>query len=258
MIFGMFDVVRKTARKAGQNLLRADVNLPLMAALTAAMPQEELWLVRSTYYLLPTDISMPPFQSAFWNGDRAAVLFSVFTMLYRFRQADFVDMLLRMDLATEVGGDLQFKDLLYHYGARFPADFAMMVMLRRLGFSCRFADLICDPDYEFGKATKYICEAFHTAIDYVFLKFARGGLCPFLWEDSFMSFAEAFNILGSPIPTIIGLMDGLMERRAAGGVATGDTASAFAVAAGRLSRGVICVLLLSMAGEARSSARPHD
>ena len=37
-----------------------------------------------------------------------------------------------------------------------------------------------------------------------------------------MSYAEAFNILGSPIPTIIGLMDGLMERRAAGGAVTGD------------------------------------
>ena len=192
MIFGMFDVVRKTARKAGQTLRRADVILPLIATLTAAMLQEELWLVRSTYLSPPTDISMLRFQSAVWNGDRAAELF---TMLYRFRQADFADMLLRMDLATEVGGDLQFKDLRSRYGARIPADFAMMVMLRRLRYSCRFADLVC----EFGKATTYICEAFHTAIDYVFLKFARGGLCPFLWEDSFMSFAEAFNILGSPM-----------------------------------------------------------
>ena len=101
-----------------------------MGTLTAAMLQEELWLVRSTYFLPPTDISMPPFQSAFWNGDRAAVLF---TMRSCFRQADFADMLLRMDLATEVGGDLQYKDLRSRYGARIPADFAMMVMLRRLG-----------------------------------------------------------------------------------------------------------------------------
>ena len=115
-------------------------------------------------------------------------------------------MLLHMDLATKVGGDLQFKDLRSRYSDRIPADFAMMVMFRRLGYSCRFADLVG----EFGKATTYICEAFHTAIDHVFLKFTRGasGLCPFLWEDSFMSFGKAFNILGSPIPTIIGLMDG--------------------------------------------------
>ena len=158
---------------------------------------------------------MPPFQSAFWNGDRASELF---TMLYRFRQADFADMLLRMDLATEVGGDLQFEVLRSRYGARIPADFAMMVMFRRFEYSCRFADLVC----EFGKATTYICEAFHIAIDYVFLKFARGGLCPFLWEDSFMSFAETFNILGSPIRTNVGLMDGLMERRTADGAVAGD------------------------------------
>ena len=50
MIFGLFDVVRKTARKAGQTLRRADVILPLMGTLTTAMLQEELWLVRSTYF----------------------------------------------------------------------------------------------------------------------------------------------------------------------------------------------------------------
>ena len=66
--------------------------------------------------------------------------------------ADFADMLLRMDLATEVVGDLQFKDLRSRYGACIPADFAMMVMLRRPEYSCRFADLVC----EFGKATTYI------------------------------------------------------------------------------------------------------
>jgi hypothetical protein len=112
MIFGMFDLVRKTARKAGQTLRRADVILPLITTLTAAMLQEELWLVKSTYFAPPTDMSMLRFQSAFWNGDGAEDLF---TMRYRFRQADFADMLLRMNLASEVGGDLQFKyERLYH------------------------------------------------------------------------------------------------------------------------------------------------
>ena len=76
-IFGMFDVVRITGRKAEQTLRGADLILPLIATLTAAMLQEELWLVRSTYFLPPMDISMPPFQSAFWKGDRAAVLVTI-------------------------------------------------------------------------------------------------------------------------------------------------------------------------------------
>ena len=48
------------------------------------------------------------------------------------------------------------------------------------------------------------------AMDYIFKKFASKGVCQFLWEDAFPSFARAFSILGSPIqvPTLIGLMDG--------------------------------------------------
>jgi len=108
MIFGMFDIIRKSASNAGRTLRRADVILPFMATLTAAMLHEEIWLVRSTFYTPPTDMIMLRFQSAFWNGEGAEDLFST---RYRFRQSDFVDMLLRMDLATEVGGNLQFKYL---------------------------------------------------------------------------------------------------------------------------------------------------
>jgi hypothetical protein len=201
MILGVFDVVTKSARNVGRKLRRADVILPLMATLTAAMLHEEMWLLRSTYFSAPTDMTMLRFQSAYLRQDSAQ---NMFTMRYRFRYADFADMLFRMGLTIEVGGRLQFKYLRSRYRYCIPADFAMMVLLRRLGYPCRFADLVC----EFGKPTTYICEAFHTAIDYVFLKYARGGVCPFLWEGSFMSFAEAFHILGSPIPTIIGLMDG--------------------------------------------------
>ena len=38
------------------------------------------------------------------------------------------------------------------------------------------------------------CEAFHRAIDYIYHDFARGGVCPFIWEENFQSFAQAFQV----------------------------------------------------------------
>ena len=81
----------------------------------------------------------------------------MFILRYRFRRADFADMLLRMHLASEVGGNLHFKYLRSSKRSLIPADFAMMVMLQRLAYPCRFADLVC----EFGKTTTYICDALH-------------------------------------------------------------------------------------------------
>jgi hypothetical protein len=201
MIFGLFAFVHKSARNAGSALRRSEIILPLMATVTAAMLQEEIWIVRSTFFTPPSDTEKLRFQSRVWNGEGADEMFS---LRYRFRRGDFADMLLRMKLATEYGNGLRFKSLRSRHRYRIPADFAMMVMLRRLGYPCRFADLVC----EFGQSTTYICEAFHIAIDYIFFKYARGGMCPFLWESAFPSFARAFSDLGSPIPTIIGLMDG--------------------------------------------------
>jgi hypothetical protein len=202
MMFGLFDFVQQCSRNAGRTMRRhANVILPLMATLSAAMLHEEIWLVRSTFYQSPTNMPMLRFQSGFWNGVNAE---EIFTLRYRFRRTDFADMLLRMGLASEVNGGLKFKFMRSRYRYNIPADFAVMVMLRRLGYPCRFADLVC----EFGKSSTYICEAFHTAIDYIFIRFAQGGVCPFLWEDAFPSFARAFSILGSPIPTLIGIMDG--------------------------------------------------
>ena len=202
MMFGLLDMLKQSAKNALRTSRRANVILPLMATLASAMLQEEIWLVRSTYFTPPNDMTMLRFQSGFW--DSSATAEDLFSLRYRFRRADFADMLLRMLLASEVGGALQFHDLRSSKRSRIPSDFAMMVLLRRLGYTCRFADLAC----EFGKATVYICEAFHTAIDYIYHNFARGGVCPFIWEEDFQSFAQAFQALGSPIPTIIGLMDG--------------------------------------------------
>jgi hypothetical protein len=80
--------------------------LPLMAALASAMLHEEIWLVRTTYFNPPTYMTMLRFQSGFWNSVNAADLF---TLRFRFRRPDFVDMLLRIGLAADVGGNIKFR-----------------------------------------------------------------------------------------------------------------------------------------------------
>ena len=149
-----------------------------MAIVSATMLHEEIWLTRTTYFSAPPTLDMLRFESGFWNEANAEEMFH---LRYRFRRGEFADFMLRMDLAVEIGGILTFKFLWAPSRKLIPADFAFMVMLRRLGYPCRFADLVC----EFGNSTTYICEAFHIAIDYVYSTYAKGGVCPFIWEDQF-------------------------------------------------------------------------
>jgi hypothetical protein len=69
MMFGLFDFVQQNSRNAGRIMRRhANVIIPLMSTLAAAMLHEEIWLVRSTFYQSPTNMPMLRFQSGFWNG----------------------------------------------------------------------------------------------------------------------------------------------------------------------------------------------
>ena len=57
MMFGLLDMPKQSARNAVRSGGRANVILPLMATLAAAMLHEEIWLVRSTYFTLPNILS---------------------------------------------------------------------------------------------------------------------------------------------------------------------------------------------------------
>ncbi len=103
--------------------------MPIMSTLAAAMLHEEIW---TTFYAPPMAMPMLRFKYTFWNGPIAEDMFS---LRYRLRRADFADMLLRMHFASEVGVNLHFKYLRSSRRSLIPADFAMLVMLRRLGYS---------------------------------------------------------------------------------------------------------------------------
>ena len=113
MMFGLLDMLKQSAKIAVRTSRRANVILPLMATLASAMLHEEIWLVRSTYFNPPNDMTMLRFQSGFW--DSSATAEDLFSLRYRFRRADFADMLLRMGLASEVAGAIQFHDLSCYY-----------------------------------------------------------------------------------------------------------------------------------------------
>jgi hypothetical protein len=70
------------------------------------------------------------FQSSFWNGRTAE---DMLILPYRFRRADFADLRLRMDLASEVYVDFHFNYLRSNKYSFIPADFSMMVG----GVACR-------------------------------------------------------------------------------------------------------------------------
>ena len=128
MMFGMLEFFQRTTRNDGRTrrLPSGHVIIPIMATLAAAMLHEEIWLCRTTFYAPPLSTPILRFKSTFWNGPTAEDMFS---LRYRFRRADFADMLLRMHLASEVGGNLHFKYLRSSKRSLIPADFAMMVML---------------------------------------------------------------------------------------------------------------------------------
>ena len=68
MMIGLLDMLKQSAKNAVRTSRRANVILPLMATLASEMLQEEIWLVRSTYFTLPNDMTMLRFQSGFWDS----------------------------------------------------------------------------------------------------------------------------------------------------------------------------------------------
>jgi len=160
MMYGILDFLKKSVKNGRKTLRRAEIINSLIATVAAALLHEEIWLAKSTYFNPLSDTSMLRFQSGVWNQQSQ----NLFSLRFRIRRPDFANLLLHMGLASEVGGTIQFKYLCTNFRYRVPADFAMMVMLRRLAYPCRFSDLVC----EFGKGTTYICEAFHSAIHYIY------------------------------------------------------------------------------------------
>ena len=103
-MFGLLDFMQRLTRKAVRTSRRpaSQLIILLIATLAVAMLHEEIWLNRTTFYSPPTVMQMLQFKSTFWNGPTAEDMFS---LCYRFRRSDFADMLLLMNLASEVGGD---------------------------------------------------------------------------------------------------------------------------------------------------------
>ena len=79
-----------------------------------------------------------------------------------------------------------------------------MVFLRHMAYPSRFGDLV----NEFNIPSNRLCEIFHATLDWIFVKFAYRLLQPQLYCGYFTMFAFVLNNFGSPIPFLIGIIDG--------------------------------------------------
>jgi len=94
----------------------------------------------------------------FWQGNP-----SLFCARFRFRLNDFVRTITAMGLHDKIiktGRPGRF--------CSYPSELCFMVVLRRLAFPCRFADLV----EEFGVPSNRLCDIFHATIDLIFDKYS--------------------------------------------------------------------------------------
>lgn len=79
-----------------------------------------------------------------------------------------------------------------------------MKVLRRMGFPCKFVDLV----NIFGLLTNRICDVYHFPMDFLYFKFARKPNWFEIWKGHFPSLAQAFRDFGAPYDSLASIFDG--------------------------------------------------
>ena len=90
-------------------------------------------------------------EDSFWDDD-------LFNSYFRFRKHEFLDILHAMQLSGKYILCGRKNKAQY-----FPADICMMVLMRRLAYPCRFADMVLI----FGIPSNRLCDIYHSMIDYM-------------------------------------------------------------------------------------------
>jgi hypothetical protein len=122
-----------------------------------------------------------------------------FEKMFRFRRQDFSRVLDALQLTgTIILCGRERRQIRVH------AEIALMVVLRRLAFPCRFVDLV----NVFGMPSNRICDIFHSTVDHLYDKFARRLNQYSIWIDYFPAFARAMQEFGAPYDNLINIFDG--------------------------------------------------
>ena len=130
-------------------------------------------------------------------------------MKFRFRREHVWMLLQELNLLTSDGYPRQLQVGRVGHTQSCRADTALLIMLRKLSYVCRNADL----QAELGCSSTLISEAFNSMVDYIFDNFSSklNRLEP--WVDRFPEFAQAISRkVGGMFTNLICFTDGHFQR----------------------------------------------
>ncbi len=153
----------------------------------AAIAKKARYVYRPPLGVVPHGV-----EDSFWDDD-------LFNAYFRSRKHEFLHVMDAMRLSG--------KSILCgrkNKAQYYPADICMMVLMRRLAFPCRFADMVLI----FGIPSNRLCDIYHTMIDYIHDRYARKLNRFEIWISKFPEFAAVFRRAGLPYPNQIMNFDG--------------------------------------------------